>query len=139
MSHGVYTAISTDTFEVRVGDQYGLNGRTQVFLPNTMKVVNADRYQAQTWAISANVSAQEITLTPLGVSSQALLIHFTADSPVDLRFNSPSAAILSAVRRLTLMAALSNLYVTTGSTEAMIHVEFVGGSNASVTTSFPLP
>jgi len=103
-----------------------------------MKVLNADRYQAQTWVISANVSAYELRLDPLGVSAQALMIHLTTDQPVDVRFNAASNAALSAVRRLTLMASVSNLYVTT-SAEATIHLECVGGSNASVTTSFPLP
>lgn len=137
---GVFSAECTTFWEVKVADQYGLNGRTRTFFPSTMRIQNADRYQAQTWSISANLSAQTITLAPLGVSAPGALLFMVADNPVDLRWNAASDSIfLSAVRQIALAANFSNMYVTTGSNVTILHLEVTGGSSAEVSTSLPLP
>lgn len=137
---GYFSADCSLFWEVKVADQFGLNGRTRTFLPSTMRIRNADRYQAQTWTISANLSAQAITLTPLGVSAPGALLLFLADQPVDVRWNAASDTIfLSSVRQMSLAANFSNLFVTTGSYATVLHLEVTGGSNATVTMSLPLP
>ena len=137
---GVFTAECTTFWEVKVADQFGLNGRTRVFFPSTMRIVNADRYQAQTWIVSADLSATALTLTPLGVSAPGALLFLVADHPVDVRWNAASDTVfLSSVRQLALAANFSNMYVTTGSHATTLHMEVTGGSNASVSTSLPLP
>ena len=137
---GVYTAECTTFWEVKVADQYGLNGRTRVFFPSTMRIINAERYQAQTWQVSADLSAQALALTPLGVSAPGALLFLVTDYPVDIRWNAASDTVfLSGVRQLAMAAHFSNMYVTTGSNATILHLEVTGGSAASVSTSLPLP
>ena len=134
-----YTARISILFEVMLGDQFSLGGRTVVYWPAAMKVTGADRYNAQTWVLSAGLSAQVLTLSPLGVSATGGLLFFIADNPVDLRFNAGSdVTFLSAVRQLTMGAHISNLFVTT-SAATVIHLELVGGSAATLTATLPLP
>lgn len=137
---GVYTGVCTSLWEIRHGAQYDLNGRTQVYRPHTMTVLNADRYQSQTWVLSAGLSAEPLTLAPLGVSAPVMMLQFASDQPVDLRTNTASdTTFLSGVQFLVLLAALSNLFVTTGTAATTIHLELVGGSAAQAVTSLPLP
>ena len=134
-----YTGRTTFLWEILTADQFSLNGRTQVYLPLTAKVTGADRYQAQTWTISAGLSAQQLTLAPLGVSAPALLMVFVCDQPVDIRTNAPTDTVfLSGVQVMALTGHISNVYVTTGSAATTIHLESVGGSNATLTTSLPV-
>lgn len=127
-------------FEVRVGSQFDLNGRTQVYIPNTLRVVNAELYNSQTCVISAGVSAQALSLSPLGVSAPALLVQLTTDHPVDVRTGTAAdATFLSGVQYLLLLASLSNLFVTTGSAATIVRLELVGGSAATPTVTLPLP
>ena len=126
-------------FELLTADQYALNGRTQVYLPLAAKVTGADRYQAQTWIVSAGLSAQAISLTPLGVSAPGLLTLLVTDQPVDIRTNTASDTVfLSGTKLFVFTGALSNLFVTTGSAVTTIHSECVGGSAATLTTSLPV-
>ena len=137
---GVYSAECSTFWEVKVADQFGLNGRTRTFFPSTMRIINADWYQAHTWQISANLSAQAISLSPLGVSAPGAMLFLVADQPLDIRWNAASDTVfLSAVRQMALAANFSNIYVTTGSNTTVVHLEVTGGSNASVSTSLPLP
>ncbi len=137
---GYFSAECTTFWEVKVADQFSLNGRTRTFIPNTMRIQNADRYQAQTWTISANLSAQTLNLTPLGVSAPGALMFLMTDEPVDLRWNAASDTLfLSAVRQLAMAANISNMFVTTGSAVTILHLEVTGGSNATITTTLPLP
>lgn len=134
-----FTGRGTILFEILNGDQYALNGRTQVYIPLTAKVVGADRYQAQEWIVSADLSAQPLSITPLGVSAPAILTMLCTDQPVDIRTNAASDSIfLSGAQLFFFTGALSNLFVTTGSAATTIHVECVGGSNATLTTSLPM-
>lgn len=137
---GVYTGTCTTLFEVRVGSQFDLNGRTQVYIPNTLRVANADLYNSQTRVLSAGLSAEALTLAPLGVSAPAMLVQLTADRPVDVRTNTAQdVTFLSGVQYLLMLAAVSNLFLTTGSAVTTVRLELVGGSAAAATVSLPLP
>lgn len=128
-------------YEVLQADQYAVTGRTVHFLPASMKVTGADRRHGQVWTLSAGLSAQALTLSPLGVSAPGMLMLFLADQEVDVRFNAASDSIfLSAVRMFVAGASVSNLFITTPSANATtILLEMVGGSAASITASLPLP
>ena len=134
-----YTGSIHITYEVTLADQFSLNGRTVVYWPATMKCTGADRYNAQTWELSAGLSAQVITLAPFGISAPGDMLFFLADHPVDLRFNAASdVTFVSAVQMMTLGATISNFFITT-SAATVIHLEMVGGSNATLTATLPLP
>ncbi len=137
---GYFSAECTTFWEVKVADQFSLNGRTRTYIPNTMRIQNADRYQAQTWQLSAGLSAAAINLLPLGVSAPGMLMFLMTDQPVDVRWNAASDTIfLSAVRQLAMAANFSNMYVTTGSAVTILHLEVTGGSNATIAVTLPLP
>ena len=134
-----FTGRTTFLWEILQADQFALNGRTQVYLPLTAKVTGADRYQAQTFIVSAGLSAQQITLAPLGVSAPALLMLFVCDQPVDIRTNTASdTTFISGVQIMALTGHISNMFITTGSAATTIHLESVGGSNATLSTSLPI-
>lgn len=134
-----YTGRVTFLFEILQADQFALNGRTQVYLPLTAKVVGADRYNAQILPLSAGLSAQQIDIAPLGVSAPAMLLLFVADQPVDVRTNAASdGTFLSGVQIMSLTGHTSNLYVSTGSNVTTLQLQVVGGSNATLTTSLPV-
>lgn len=135
-----FTARVTSVLEIGQAGQFGVMDRTIVYLPMTMRCTGADRRSGQVQTISANLSATQLTLTPLGGSALSSLLFFLADQPVDMRINAASdVTFLSAVRQMTLGANLSALFVTTGSNVTTVLLEMVGGSNATVTTSLPVP
>ena len=136
---GFIAARTSVTFELFNADFYTYLGNTITFFPASMKLTAADRYQQQTWQISAGISAQALTITPLGVSAPAAMLFFLANEPVDMRFGDAAAsAFLSAVTMLTLGAVVSGLYVTT-SNATQIWLFTAGGSGAQLTTTVPNP
>ncbi len=135
-----FTARVTSVLEIMQADMFSVMGRTLVYIPMTMKVVGADRRTGSVQTLSAGLSAVAMNLLPLGGSALSSLLFFLADQPVDVRFNAASDGVfLSAVRQMTLGANLSALFVTTGSNVTTVLLEMVGGSNATVTTSLPVP
>ena len=128
-------------YQLLQSDQFAVTGRTVMYLPASMKVTGADRRNGQVWTISAGVSAQALTLNPLGVSAPGMMTLFLADQACDVRFNAASdTTFLSAVRMFVAGANISNVYVTTGSAwDTTILLECIGGSNAQVTTTLPVP
>lgn len=136
---GYVTARTSITYELFNADHWTYIGNTITFFPATMKLTGADRANQQTWQISAGISAQALTMTPLGVSAPAGMVFFLASEPVDMRFGDPAAsAFLSAVTMLTLGAIVSGLYVTT-SNATQIWLFTAGGSNAVLQASVPNP
>jgi hypothetical protein len=134
-----FTGRMTFLWEVLQNDQYTLNGRTQTYIPMAAKVVGADRYNAQIEVLSAELSAQQITIAPLGVSAPGMILLFVADQPVDIRTNAASdTTFLSGVQIMSLTGMVSNLYITTGSAATTLQLQVVGGSNATLTTSLPV-
>ena len=133
-----FTIELTNIWQIREGGQFGTGDRTTTYRVGTTQVVGADRHMAQTWTISANLSAQAITLTPLGTSAPGTVFWLQASEDVDVRFQSPNdTGGLSAVRHLMFGGSLSALYLTTGDTPTRVRIEAVGGSNASITTTLP--
>jgi hypothetical protein len=136
----LFTARFTAIWEQLIADQWSLTGRTTVFLPNSAKLINADRYHDQILTVSANVSAQALPWAPLGISAPSILLMFQADQPCDVRTNAPGDAnFLSGVQLMYLAGHISNIYVTTGGTDTTIRLIACGGSAAALTTSLPLP
>ena len=136
----VFTARSASVWEVLLQDQFGGTGRSTVYQPATAKVTGADRYNATTFILSAGLSAQSVTISPLGVSAPAMLMLLMMDQPVDIRTNAASDTVfLSGVTQWLMTGHVSNLYVTTGSAATTFHIEVAGGSNATLQASFPLP
>lgn len=135
-----YTARIDSVLQIIVADQFAVMGRTLAYVPMSMRVLAADRRNSQILTVSANLSAQQMTLTPLGGSALSSLLFFMSDQPVDMRFNAASDSLfLSAVRQITMAANLSALFVTTGSNVTTVLLEMVGGSAATIQTSLPVP
>src|SRR5262245_718879 len=129
----------TFLWETLQNDQYSLNGRTQTYVPYTAKVVAADRLNNQIIPLSAGLSAEAITIAPLGVSAPGMLMLLCADQPVDIRTNAASdTTFLSGVQIFSLTGHVSSLFITTGSEATVLQIQVVGGSNASLTTSLPV-
>ncbi len=136
----VFTATITSVLQVMQSDQFAVMGRTVAYFPSTMKATGCDKRTETVQTISAGLSAQALTLAPLGGTGLSAILFLLADQPVDVRFNAASDAIfLSAVRQMTLGANISALFVTTGSNVTTVLLAMVGGSNAVVTTSLPVP
>lgn len=134
-----FTARIDSVLQVLQADQFSLMGRTIVYFPTLIKCTAADRRTSQILQVSADLSAYQLTLTPLGGSALSSLLFFLANNPVDVRFNAASDGIfLSAVRQMTLGANLSALFVTTGSNVTTVLLEMVGGSSAQITTTLPV-
>lgn len=137
----LFTARFTAVWEQLVGDQWSLTGRTVTYLADTAKLVNADRYNDQIIVLSAEVSAYQLTWSPLGASAPTSLLMFQSDQPCDVRTNSPTdTTFLSGVQLMYIAGHVSNIYVTTVSqVETRIRLIAAGGSNAALTTTVPLP
>lgn len=129
------------TYELLQSDQWAVTGRTVMFLPMSMKITAADRRNGQVWTLSAGLSAEPINLAPLGISAPGMTMIFLADQACDIRFNAASdTTFLSATRMFVAGANVSNLFVTPASNyDTTILIEACGGSNATVTTTLPLP
>jgi hypothetical protein len=135
-----FTSRVSIVYEILQSDQYAVTGRTIYYLPASMKVTAADRRNSQIWVVSADLSAEQLSLNPLGVSAPGAVMMFLSDQEVDVRFNSASdATFLSAVTMFVAGANISNMYITTGSAVTTILLETAGGSNAVVTTTLPVP
>ena len=136
-----FTAKFTVVYEQLIDDQWSLTGKTVTYLSDMAKLVNANQYHDQIVVFESNLSAQQLSWAPLGVSAPGSLLMFQADRPCDLRTNSPSdTTFLSGVQMLYLAGTISNIYVTTGSYPATtIRLIAAGGSAAVLTTTLPLP
>jgi hypothetical protein len=135
-----FTAKLTTVFETLVGDQFGQAGRTTGYRLDTAKLTAADKWHEQTFVLSAGLSAQPITIAPLGVSAPGILVYLCCDYPVDIRTNSPSDAVfLSGVQLFQMAGSISNVYLSTGATATTVLLKVAGGSSAQLYTTFPLP
>jgi hypothetical protein len=135
-----FTAKLTTVFETLVGDQFGQAGRTTGYRLDTAKLTAADKWHEQTFVLSAGLSAQPITIAPLGVSAPGILVYLCADMPVDVRTNSPADTVfLSGVQLFQMAGHISNLYISTNDVDTTVLLKVAGGSNAVLSTSFPLP
>lgn len=128
----------TMAYQIYEADQFTFLGRTVGYFPADMKLAGADRMHSQSWQISGGISAQPLSMLPLGPSAVTGLLFFLANQPVDVRLDSPSAAIISAVTMLMLGAHISALYVTT-SNATKIQLFAAGGSAAVLTCTLPNP
>lgn len=134
-----FTMDMTTLLSTRENTAFGVGGRVTGYLPMTMMLTGADRHQAQRHIMSANLSQQQLTLTPLGISATAMLLLFATDNPVDLRLGTATAPLISAVRQLILGANVSSIWVDTGSNVTKILLEMAGGSGAALEATIPFP
>ena len=134
---GYFTARTAVTFDIQHAENYTYLGRVITFFPAQMRLTGADKYNQQSWQISAGISAQQLSINPLGVSAPAAMLFFLADQPVDMRFGDAAAsAFLSAVTMLTLGAVVSGLYITT-SNATQVWLFTAGGSAAVLQATIP--
>mgnify|MGYP001599182283 CR=1 FL=1 len=124
------------TFRILEDTVFG-TGRTAVYRVNTMKATGATRHQEQSWKISADISNQEVTLSPFTASLPGGLLFFEADHAVDLRLNASNATKISGVLALVLAGTVSSIFITTSDTATIFRTQLVGGG--SVVASVPLP
>lgn len=135
-----FTARVTLAIEKLLGDQWGVTGVPVAYRIASAKLVGADRENGQTFLLSAELSAHPLTITPLGVSAQALLFVLMTDQPVDIRTNAANdSQFLSGVTLWAMAGSLSNVFLTTGSADTTVWFTAAGGSNTTRTTTFPLP
>lgn len=135
----VFTAKLTTVFELLAGDQFSLGGRVEEYRVDTARLTGADKYHAQTFILSAGLSAQALAIAPLGVSAPGMLVYLCTDNPVDIRTNSASDTVfLSAVQLFQMAGHVSNLYLSTGESDTTCLLKVAGGSAAALTTTLPL-
>lgn len=130
------------TWRVSDRDSFGTGDKVTEFQLNTVKVTGASSYNKTFRSISAGLSNQEISLSPINASSPGEMILITSDQPIDIRFNSGvNSAIVSSVYQLFMINSnlISNLFVgVPGSTiAANLSVRIVRGGTISI--SVPLP
>jgi hypothetical protein len=135
-----FTAKFTVVWEQLIDDSWSLTGKTVTYLSDMAKLVNANQYHDQIIVLESNLSAQQLSWAPIGVSAQGSLLMFQADRPCDIRTSPSATELLSGVQMLYLAGYISNIYVTTGSYPATtIRLIAAGGSSAELSTTLPLP
>lgn len=132
-----FDAQALSTLRIIEGTTFGAGGRTATYRVGTIRATGAERYQEQTLTISANVSNQEITLTPINASNPGGLLFLQADHAVELRLNASNATKISGVLQMILAGTISSLFVTTSDTATIFRSNVIGGG--SVIASLPLP
>jgi hypothetical protein len=133
-----FTTRITTHFQIMEGDQFGTGGRTTAYEVGSINIYGADRRHAQIVTLSANLSAQQITLPPFDGTNTGSIVRLEMSDPVDIRLHAANdTTYLPGVRQLTMAGTVSALYITTGSTATIVHTQVVGGSNVSIVTSIP--
>lgn len=135
-----YTQKVTMAVEKTIQGQWGATGQTTEYAIYAAKVLNADRANDQIFLLSAGLSAQPISIAPLGVNAPAMLVFLCTDQPVDIRTNAASDTnFLSSVQLWCLAGYVSNVFLTTGSQVTTVMLKAAGGSAAVLAVTFPLP
>jgi len=135
-----FTQRVTLAIEKVIQSQFGATGQTIEYQVESAKVLNADRANDQIFLLSAGLSAQPISIAPLGVNAPAMLVFLCTDQPVDIRTNAASDTnFLSSVQLWCMAGYVSNVFLTTGSQVTTVMLKAAGGSAAALTVTFPLP
>lgn len=135
-----FTQKVTMAVEKTIQGQAGVTGMTIEYGVHAAKVLNADRANDQIMLLSAGLSAQPISIAPLGVNAPAMLVFLCTDQPVDIRTNAATDTnFLSSVQLWCLAGYVSNVFLTTGSQVTTVMLKAAGGSAAMLTVTFPLP
>jgi len=133
------TARTVITTELSEPTAFASTQRTIGYRTAVMDVTGIDRRHAEVQSLSAGLSAQQILLAPLGVSAPgSALLLLQTDQPIDVGLGA-SATLLSGLKLLLFNGVVSSLYVYTGSQVTTLLLDLVGGSNAVVTVSRPVP
>jgi hypothetical protein len=133
-----FTCELTTTCRVLEADSYGVGARTTEHRIHTLRLTGGSRQQSQLIVVSAGVSNQEITLSPVSATLPGLVMWLSVDQPIDVRLGASNASMISALRGLVLGASISALFVTPPSNmDATIRLVTMGGG--SVVASLPNP
>jgi len=123
----------TQMLRVREGGSQGVAARTTVHRIASLQATGVERCDGKLLVLSAGLSIVAVDLTPITASAAGMLLWLQANQPLDLRVNSVSAPVLSAVRSLLVAAAISSLYVTTvDSGVTTLRLEVMGGGSVTV-------
>lgn len=135
-----FTAKFDACWQIMQADQFAVTGAQREFYPESAQLLAADRYDSKVVILSAGLSAESLNIAPLGVSAPAMLMMLCTDYPVDIRTNSVSDTVfLSGVQLWFMTGFVSNLFLTTGSSDTTVLLKVAGGSNAVLQHTFPLP
>jgi hypothetical protein len=127
-------------YELLEDDAFGAGGRTVEWRTMTAKVIGGTRQFQQVHIVSADLSAHEIPIDPLGsglVTSNTMFILNT-DYKVDIRIGDQSNVPISNTQLMVFTGTVSAIWITTGSIATTVRTVLVGGSGASVNVSPPL-
>lgn len=133
-----FTATVTIQYFMEEQNTFGINSTERTYRNIALQQQTCEREHNQVHPVSANLSAHEIPINPLGVCAASMAMFlFWPNYPVDLRIGAQSADPLSAVRFMLLAATVSSVWVTTGSQATTIRTILTGGSNASFNITTP--
>jgi len=106
----------------------------------TAKLVGGDRQFGQVHVVSADLSAHEIPIDPLGsgLAMSNTIFWLNADNKIDLRIGDQSNVPISGVQFFAMTGTVSALWVTTGSAATTVRTILAGGSGGGLTVSPPL-
>lgn len=136
-----FNAEFKQSLRILESDVFGAGDRTTEYQINFFKITGASAISKTFRSISAGLSNQEITLTPVNTSNPGKSLIIVADQPIDIRLNASNNSMISEVRQLYIYTSntLSSLFigVPNSANPANIFIHIVAGG--SITTSTPLP
>jgi hypothetical protein len=124
----------TSILKILETDAQTNSARTTTFRTGTATVTGATRHDSKQVPLSAGASAVGLDLSPITGSAPGQFLWLTADQPLGLRLNDPSATLMSGVYQLMLaVSALSSLFLTPpASADATVRLEVGGGGTVHV-------
>lgn len=127
-------------YELLEADHFGAGGRTVEWRTLTAKLIGGDRQFGQVHIVSADLSAHEIPIDPLGSghSMSNTMFILNTDQKVDIRIGDQSNVPMSGVQFFAMTGVVSALWITTGSLATTLRTILVGGSGGGLTVSPPL-
>ena len=132
----------TNTREVLLNQRFGSSGRTTDYQVATAGIAGADRSTgSRINTLAASQTDTEVDITPFSDSLPGHTLFISTNHEVDIKMGSVSNAAILNVRQLVLAtsAGISSVFVTTGPNITSILAEVMGGSNATLAASIPLP
>lgn len=135
-----FTATVNVQHTLQERNTYGVNGQITALRNIAIQQNSCEREHGQVHKVSADLSAHELNINPLGVCAASLaMLLFVPDHPVDLRIGAASLDPLSACRFALFAGTISSVFVTTGSQVTTIRTILTGGSNVSFEITPPMP
>lgn len=103
---------------------------TYAYTAAHLTMLNAQLRHVEDLILDPGLSSFAISMPPFVESNPGTLLWAFSDNAVDLAFDAASH-VISGIRIITVIAPIDTLYVTT-TQQTALHLELVGGSNASL-------